>query len=98
MVGHWVFHLKSGTVFHDDIAVALALSYENFMGWVFHYLIGLIYGVIFVVVIGELWPSEPTFMPVWLYAIVTISAGWFLLSSGLGLGMALANKENLFKG
>ena len=98
MVGHWVFRLNSGTVFHDYITVELAFSYENFMGWVFHYLVGLIYGVIFVVVIGEQWLSEPTFMPVWLYAIATISAGWFLLSPRLGLGMALANTENPFKG
>jgi hypothetical protein len=60
-------------------------------------LVGLIYGVIFVVVIGEQWLSAPTFMPVWLYAIATISAGSFLLRPGLGLGMALANTENPFK-
>ena len=97
MVGRWVVHLTSGKVFHDDIAAAPAFSSENLVGWVFHYLVGLTYGVIFVLLIGEQWLSEPTFMPVYLYAIATILAGWFLLHPGIGLGIALAKTENPFK-
>ena len=90
MVGRWVAHLKSGKVFHDDIAEALAFSFENLFGWIFHYFVGFIYVVIFMLLVGKEWLSEPTFMPVWLYAISTVLVGWFLLHPGLGLGMALA--------
>ena len=98
MVGRWVAHLKSGKVFHDDIAEALTFSFENLVGWIFHYFVGFIYVVIFMLLVGKEWLSEPTLLPVWLYAISTILVGWFLLHPGLGLGMALAKTENPFKG
>ena len=97
MVGRWVVQLKSGEVFHDDIAAASAFSSEKLVGWVFHYLVGLAYGVIFVLLIGEQWLSEPAFMPVYLYAIATILAGWFLLHPGIGWGVALSKTENPIK-
>jgi hypothetical protein len=98
MVGRWVVHLKSGKVFNDDIAEALAFSSENLVGWIFYYFVGFIYGVIFMLLVGKEWLSGPTLMPVWLYSISTILVGWFLLHPGLGLGMALAKTENPFKG
>ena len=98
MLGRWVAHLKSGKVFHDDIAEALAFSSENLVGWIFHYFVGFIYVVIFMLLVGKEWLSELTLLPVWLYAISTILVGWFLLHPGLGLGMALAKTENPFKG
>jgi hypothetical protein len=98
MVGRWVAHLKSGKVFHDDIAEALAFSYENLVGWIFHYFVGFIYVVIFMLLVGKEWLSELTLLPVWLYAISIILVGRFLLHPGLGLGMALVKTENLFKG
>ena len=98
MVGRWVAHLKSGKVFHDDIAEALAFPSENLVGWIFHYFVGFIYVVIFMLLVGKEWLSELTLLPVWLYAISIILVGWFLLHPGLGLGMALAKTENPFRG
>ena len=77
LVGRWVVNLKSGKVFHDDIAAAQSFANENSVGWVFHYLVGIVYGVVFIFAIGDQWMIEPTLMPVWLYAIATILAGWF---------------------
>lgn len=93
-VGRWVGHLGRGTVFHDDIAAAAPFALENKMGWAFHYLVGILYGVILVLITGPAWVAHPTFWPAWIWGIVTIAAGWFLLVPGLGLGWAASRTPN----
>ncbi len=83
MVGRWVGHLSKGVVFHDDIADAQPVAQELRLGWVFHYVVGAIYGVVLVSIVGV-----PTFIEAWVFALVTIGFGWFLLHPGLGLGWA----------
>ena len=38
--GRWVWHLKDGKVFHDDIAHAAPYPHETALGWAFHYFTG----------------------------------------------------------
>ena len=40
------------------------------------------------------WLAAPTFLPVWIFALITIAAGWFLLQPGMGLGWAAARTAN----
>ncbi|OLP62175.1 hypothetical protein BJF93_01270 [Xaviernesmea oryzae] len=87
-VGRWFWHLKTGRVFHDDIAAAAPFAGENALGWIGHYAIGLIYGLMLPVFAGRDWLAAPTLMPALVWGIVTVAAGWFLLQPGLGLGMA----------
>lgn len=97
-VGRWVAHLPRGTVFHDDIGAATPVSGETGIGWAFHYAVGIVYGVVFVVLAGRDWLAAPMFLPLWLFALVTIAAGWFLLQPGMGLGKALSKTGNPWKG
>lgn len=93
-VGRWVVYLPRGKVFHDDIGQVPEVAGENAIGWLFHYAVGLIYGVIFVLWAGADWVAAPTFLPVWIFALLTIAAGWFLLQPGLGLGIAASRNPN----
>ncbi|WP_227320806.1 DUF2938 domain-containing protein [Acidisoma silvae] len=93
-VGRWVGHLGNGRVFHDDIAAAAPFALENSMGWVFHYVVGALYGAILVALTGPGWLVHPTFWPAWIWGIVTIAGGWFLLVPGLGLGWAASRTPN----
>ena len=77
LVGRWVFHLKHGVVFHSDIQIAQETAGETRIGWAFHYGVGIIYGVLFIALIGADWLREPSFLPVWVFSIATIAAGWF---------------------
>ncbi|WP_292200837.1 DUF2938 family protein, partial [Mesorhizobium sp.] len=54
MVGRWVRHLPE-KVFHDDISQAALYTHEKALGWAFHYLVGILYGVILVVLAGTGW-------------------------------------------
>jgi hypothetical protein len=95
LVGRWVGHLPRA--FHNDIAQAKPVPLEAYIGLGFHYAIGVAYGVIFAIYAGVHWFAVPTFLPLWLFALLAISGGWFLLFPGMGLGWALAKVENPFR-
>ncbi|MBX3569941.1 MAG: DUF2938 domain-containing protein [Rhizobiaceae bacterium] len=94
LVGRWVWHLKDGKVFHDDIGRAAPYRGEAALGWLFHYAVGLVYGVILVAAVGPEWLAAPTFLPAFIWGIVTVGAGWFLLAPGLGAGWAASKTPN----
>jgi Protein of unknown function (DUF2938) len=93
-VGRWFFHLPRGTVFHPSIGAAEPYEQELALGWIFHYLVGILYGIILVLILGAPWLARPTFLPAWIFAIITIAAGWFLLQPGLGIGWAASKTPN----
>jgi hypothetical protein len=91
MPGRWLAHVGRGRVFHDDIAAAAPVAGELPLGWAFHYGVGILYGVVFAVWAGADWLADPSFLPVWIFSLLTIAAGWFLLQPGMGLGWAASN-------
>jgi hypothetical protein len=93
-VGRWVWHLRGGKVFHDSIGAATPHANEVVIGWAFHYLVGILYGIVLVVVMGPGWLAEPTFLPAFILGMVTIGAGWFLLAPGMGAGWAASRTPN----
>ena len=74
-VGRWVWHLRD-KVFHDDIGDAAPYAHEVALGWAFHYLVGIVYGIILVALAGTAWLAAPTFLPAFILGIVTVGAGW----------------------
>jgi hypothetical protein len=88
MPGRWVGHMP--VLFHDDIGAAAPVRNELALGWALHYGVGLAYGVIWALIGGAAWLAAPTFLPVWVFSVLTIAAGWFVLQPGMGLGWAAA--------
>ncbi len=97
MPGRWLGHLPAGQVFHPAIGEAAPVPNELGLGWALHYGVGILYGVVFAVLAGAGWLAAPTFLPVWLFALVTIAAGWFLLQPGMGLGWAASKTPQPWK-
>lgn len=93
-VGRWTWHLQNGTVFHDSIGNAAPYANEQALGWAFHYFVGIVYGIVLALFMGETWLAAPTFLPAWIWGIVTVGAGWFLLQPGLGIGWAASKTPN----
>ena len=92
--GRWCWHLQYGKVFHDDIGSAAPYEHELALGWVFHYVVGILYGIILALIVGRAWFAAPTFLPAWIWGIVTVAGGWFLLQPGLGIGWAASKVPN----
>lgn len=93
-VGRWFCHLPRGTVFHPNIGASAPYPNESAIGWIGHYAIGILYGVIFLLVMGHDWLAHPTFLAAWIWGIITVAAGWFLLQPGLGMGWAASKTAN----
>jgi hypothetical protein len=93
-VGRWFWHLGRGKVFHDDIGKAAPYEHELALGWIGHYAVGILYGILLVQIAGPGWLSQPTFLAAWIWAVVTVGAGWFLLQPGLGIGWAASKTPN----
>lgn len=96
--GRWFGHVFRGKLFHDDINAAEKIPQEHMLGWVLHYGVGVLYGVIWAVIAGSAWLAAPTFVPVWIFALITIAAGWFLLQPGMGLGWGGSKTPTPWKG
>lgn len=90
MAGRWVANMP-GRVVHDDIGAAEPVPAEVSIGWVFHYGVGVAYGIILAAFMGPLWLAAPTLMPAWIFAILTIGLGWFFMQPSMGAGIAAAN-------
>lgn len=88
MPGRWLGHVFRGKLWHDDIGAAAPVSGELSLGWLLHYGVGVLYGVVWAMLAGPAWRADPGFLPVWIFSLVTIAAGWFLLQPGMGLGWA----------
>jgi len=97
MPGRWVVHAVRGTVFHDAIAEAAPVKGELRIGWAFHYAVGITYGVALAVIMGPTWLAAPTFFPAWVFSILMVGFGWFLLQPGMGLGWAASKTPTPWK-
>ncbi|MEP2642315.1 DUF2938 domain-containing protein [Roseobacter sp.] len=88
MVGRWVGHMPRGQFTHTNMADANQVPGERPIGWVFHYAVGLVYGIALATLMGPDWLAAPTFAPAWIFAILTIGFGWLVMQPGMGLGLA----------
>ena len=93
-IGRWFWHLRDGKVFHDDIGKAAPYARELALGWIGHYAIGVVYGVVFALIVGPGWLAAPRLLPAWIFGLVTVGFGWFLLQPGLGMGWAASRTPN----
>ena len=97
MPGRWFGHVLKGRVFNEDIGAVEPVPSELSLGWALHYGVGVLYGIFFVLLAGADWVAEPTFLPVWIFSLITIAAGWFLLLPGMGLGWAASKTPSPWK-
>lgn len=93
MVGRWAAGLRT-RIFHDDIGQAPAVEGELRIGWAFHYAVGIAYGVALAVLMGPAWLAAPTLLPAWVFSLLMLGFGWFLLQPGMGLGWAASRTPN----
>ncbi|MDH2327879.1 DUF2938 domain-containing protein [Cereibacter sp. SYSU M97828] len=94
--GRWFAEVAKGRVLHDDIAAVPPVPSEAAIGWTLHYAIGILYAAI-LPVIDPGWLNAPTLAPALIVGIVTIAAGWFIMSPGMGNGMAASRAPNPWK-
>ena len=87
-LGRWVSHVLRGTWHHPNIAQSEPIPHETAMGWLAHYLIGIVFAFLLAAFAGTSWLASPTPGPALLTGIVTLAAPLFILQPAMGSGIA----------
>lgn len=94
LVGRWVGHFPRGRFVHESIAKATPVRHELALGWVFHYFVGALYGLLLVAVGGFEWAREPTLLPALVVSWLMLVAPFFLMDPAMGGGIAASKSPN----
>lgn len=94
LVGRWLRYMPAGVFRHSNIASAPPKSTECTVGWIAHYMIGILFAVAFVGVAGNNWLQHPTLIPALVFGIVTVLAPFFIMQPSFGLGIAASKTRN----
>lgn len=88
LVGRWVLYMPEGVFRHSDIGSAPQKNTECIVGWIAHYMIGIIFAATFLSFTGMDWLQHLTLAPAPIFGIITVSAPFFIMQPALGLGVA----------
>jgi len=62
-VGRWLRYMPEGIFRHGSIAEAPRKAAECTVGWIAHYVIGVVYALSLVLLVSPRWLQEPTLLP-----------------------------------
>lgn len=85
LVGRWLAHAARGRVAHEAIAKAPPMKGEGLIGWSAHYLIGIGFALLLLVVWPG-WAARPTLIPALLVGVGTVLAPFLVMQPGMGVG------------
>ncbi|MBI1778122.1 MAG: DUF2938 family protein [Proteobacteria bacterium] len=91
LVGRWFGHAARGTFFHEPIAKAEPVNNEIVIGWVGHYAVGVLYGLVYVVLIRTVLGLEPSLANGLVFGVASVVVPWFYFMPAMGAGV-LGNK------
>ncbi|MFO3735712.1 DUF2938 domain-containing protein [Raoultella ornithinolytica] len=88
LVGRWILWLPRGKYWHYTIATTPRIQGEMFTGWMFHYLIGVVFAFVPLMLNATAWFSEPSLKVGLLAGLSTLFAPFIILQPALGFGFA----------
>jgi len=94
LVGRWIVYMPEGTFRHSNIASTPPKSAECTVGWIAHYLIGIMFASVFIGLTGNNWLRHPTPIPAIVFGVVTVLAPFLILQPAFGLGLAASKSAN----
>ena len=94
LVGRWLRTMPEGTFWHSSIASVPQKSAECTVGWIAHYIIGVMFAIAFIALVGPNWLQHPTLISALLFGIVTVLIPFFIMQPAFGLGVAASKTPN----
>jgi len=88
LVGRWFRHMPEGTFMHTSIANSSQKRFECAVGWIAHYIIGVVYALVLVALVSGEWLARPTLLPALLFGIGTVLVPFLVMQPSFGLGIA----------
>lgn len=94
LVGRWIQYMPEGVFRHANIGSAPQKSGECVVGWVTHYMIGIVFAITFLALTGRDWLLHPNLLTALIFGIFTVAAPFFIMQPAFGLGVAATNAPN----
>lgn len=94
MVGRWLGHMTQGRFIHRPISASEAVRLEGLLGWSAHYLIGILFALVFLRLVDENWLMDPNLIPAAMFGVLTVLAPFVILQPGMGAGLAARHTPN----
>lgn len=88
LVGRWFLWMFRGKFRHNTILSTASVDKEFFIGWVLHYLIGVLFAFIPLLLQGLNWFCEPSLITAILVGLLTLSAPFIIMQPAFGFGFA----------
>lgn len=88
LVGRWLGHMPEGTFIHASISSAPQTRGECTIGWIAHYVIGAVYGLLLVAFVSGSWLAQPTLLPALIFGIGSVLVPYLIMQPSFGLGIA----------
>ena len=86
--------MPEGIFKHSNITSAPQKSAECIVGWVAHYMIGIMFAIAFVAFVGKDWLQRPVLIPAMVFGVITVSMPFFIMQPAFGLGFAASKTPN----
>lgn len=88
MIGRWIGHMAHGTFRHDRIVAAPPIPAERAIGWIAHYVTGVLFAAALIWIVGTGWLQQPTLLPALAFGLGTVAAPFLIMQPGMGAGIA----------
>jgi hypothetical protein len=88
LVGRWLASLPRGQFRHRSIAASPPVQQERLIGWMAHYLIGVLFAATLLAIWGLEWVRRPTIGPALIVGLVSAAAPFLIMQPGMGAGLA----------
>lgn len=88
LIGRWIRYMPEGIFVHSNISTARKKRGECTVGWVLHYMIGIMFAIVFALIVGNQWMYHPTFVPAISFGLGTVAAPLFIMQPAFGFGFA----------
>ena len=94
LVGRWIRYMPDGVFRHANIGATARKRAECQVGWMAHYLIGIIFAGVFAAIVGDPWLQSPMPIPAIIFGVITVLAPFFIIQPLFGFGVAASRTAN----
>lgn len=94
LVGRWLRYMPEGIFRHANIGLTPQKSAECTVGWIAHYVVGILFAITFIAFVGKDWLQRPMLIPALVFGVITVSMPFFVMQPAFGLGVAASKTSN----
>lgn len=91
LVGRWFAGAARGAFFAGPVAQKPSVANEAAIGWIGHYLTGIVYGFVYVPLMRHGLGFEPSLLNGLVFGLASVVVPWFFFMPAMGAGMLAKN-------